>query len=86
MPVIRLDADCPPGWPQGIVEEVAYPAAGGLEVMLDLVREFESKGPTCRQARQRSFKASYTNSNTGRCTVLFERNSNASRIWISPAR
>ena len=34
---------------------------GGLEVLLDLVREFESKGPTYRQARQRSFKASYTN-------------------------
>ena len=39
-----------------------YPAVpGGLEVLLDLVREFESKGPTYRQARQRSFKASYTN-------------------------
>ncbi len=49
------------GKPQGIVEEVVYPAAGGLEVLLDLVREFESKGPTYRQARQRSFKASYTN-------------------------
>ena len=48
------------GKPQGIVEEVVYPAAGGLEVLLDLVREFESKGPTYRQARQRSFKASYT--------------------------
>ena len=47
--------------PEGIVEEVVYPAAGGLEVLLDLVREFESKGPTYRQARQRSFKASYTN-------------------------
>jgi Domain of unknown function (DUF4158) len=46
--------------PEGIVEEVVYPAAGGLEVLLDLVREFESKGPTYRQARQRSFKASYT--------------------------
>lgn len=40
---------------------MVYPAAGGLEVLLDLVREFESKGPACRQARQRSFKASYTN-------------------------
>ena len=49
------------GSPEGIVEEVVYPAAGGLEVLLDLVREFESKGPTYRQARQRSFKASYTN-------------------------
>ena len=49
------------GKPRGIVEEVVYPAAGGLEVLLDLVREFESKGPTYRQARQRSFKASYTN-------------------------
>jgi hypothetical protein len=38
-----------------------YPAAGGLEVILDLVREYEAKGPTYRQARQRSFKASYTN-------------------------
>jgi hypothetical protein len=47
--------------PQGIVEEVVYPAAGGLEVLLDLVREYESKRPTYRQARQRSFKASYTN-------------------------
>lgn len=49
------------GKAQGIVEEVVYPDAGGLEVLLDLVREFESKGPTYRQARQRSFKASYTN-------------------------
>src|SRR6266702_1061345 len=49
------------GKPQGIVEDVVSPAAGGLEVLLDLVREFESKGPTYRQARQRSFKASYTN-------------------------
>src|SRR6266536_1170903 len=49
------------GKPHGIVEEVVYPAAGGLEVLLDLVRECESKGPTYRQARQRSFKASYTN-------------------------
>ena len=40
---------------------MVYPAAGGLEVLLDLVREFESKGPACRQARQRSFKASYAN-------------------------
>jgi hypothetical protein len=47
--------------PEGIVEEVVYPAAGGLEVLLDLVREFESKGPTYRQARRGSFKASYTN-------------------------
>jgi len=47
--------------PDGIVEEVVYPAAGGLEVLLDLVREFESKGPAYRQARQRSFKASYAN-------------------------
>jgi hypothetical protein len=47
--------------PQGLVEEVVYPAAGGLEVILDLVREYEAKGPTYRQARQRSFKASYTN-------------------------
>jgi hypothetical protein len=38
-----------------------YPAAGGVEVLLDLVKEFESEGPTYRQARQRSFKASYTN-------------------------
>jgi Domain of unknown function (DUF4158) len=47
--------------PGGIVEDVVFPAPGGLEVLLDLVREFESKGPTYRQARQRSFKASYTN-------------------------
>ena len=45
----------------GIVEDVVYPAAGGVEVLLDLVKEFELKGPTYRQARQRSFKASYTN-------------------------
>ncbi len=52
------------GSPGGIVQDVVYPAAGGVEVLLDLVREFESKGPTyrqARQARQRSFKASYTN-------------------------
>ena len=47
--------------PQGIVEEVVYPAAGGLGVILDLLHEYEAKGPTYRQARQRSFKASYTN-------------------------
>lgn len=47
--------------PQGIVEDVVYPAAGGLDVLLDLIHEFESKGPTYRQARQRSFKSSYTN-------------------------
>ena len=49
------------GSPAGIVEDVVYPAAGGVEVLLDLVKEFELKGPTYRQARQRSFKASYTN-------------------------
>ena len=47
--------------PEGTVEGVVYPAADGLEVLLDLVREFELKGPAYRQARQRSFKASYTN-------------------------
>ena len=34
------------GSPDGIVEDVVYPAAGGVEVLLDLVKEFESKGPT----------------------------------------
>jgi TnpA family transposase len=47
--------------PGGIVEDVVFPAAGGLDVLLDLVREFETKGPTYRQARQRSFKSSYSN-------------------------
>jgi hypothetical protein len=52
----------PPGSaPRSEGSPVVYPAAGGLEVLLDLVREFESKGPTYRQARQWSFKASYTN-------------------------
>jgi TnpA family transposase len=47
--------------PKGAVEEVVYPAAGGLGVILDLLHEYRAKGPTYRQARQRSFKASYTN-------------------------
>lgn len=40
--------------PQGVVEEVVYPAAGGLGVILDLLHEYRAKGPTYRQARQRA--------------------------------
>jgi TnpA family transposase len=48
------------GDPEGQVQNVVYPAAGGIETLLDLQKEFEAKGSTFRQHKQRVFKASYT--------------------------
>lgn len=47
--------------PEGLVKDVVYPAAGEEKTLLDLLHEFNAKGPTYRQAKQRIFKASYTN-------------------------
>src|SRR5574341_112135 len=47
--------------PHGPVSQVVYPAAGGVETLEDLRREFRSKGSTFKQHQQRVFKASYTN-------------------------
>ncbi|MGH3701658.1 MAG: DUF4158 domain-containing protein [Pseudonocardiaceae bacterium] len=48
--------------PKGPVEEVIYPAVpGGVDTLVALWREYNSKGSTYRQHRQRVFKASYTN-------------------------
>ncbi len=48
------------GDPEGQVQEVVYPAAGGIDSLLDLQREYRAKGSTFRQHKQRVFKASYT--------------------------
>ncbi len=43
------------------VEDVIYPAVpGGHETLVALLREYKAKGTSCRQHRQRIFKASYT--------------------------
>jgi TnpA family transposase len=48
--------------PKGPVEEVIYPAVpGGVDTLEALWREYNIKGSTYRQHRQRVFKASYTN-------------------------
>ena len=48
--------------PDEIVSEVIYPAVpGGVDTLVALWREYQSKGSTYRQHRQRVFKASYTN-------------------------
>jgi TnpA family transposase len=47
--------------PDDPVSEVIYPAAGGVETLVNLLREFRAKGSTFRQHKQRVFKASYTN-------------------------
>ena len=50
------------GTPKGPVEEVIYPAVpGGVDTLEALWREYNTKGSTYRQHRQRVFKASYTN-------------------------
>lgn len=55
-----------------MIQDVVYPAAGGVEVLLDLAKEFESKGPTYQQARQRSFKAFYTKHYRARLLQILE--------------
>ncbi|MGB6165620.1 MAG: DUF4158 domain-containing protein [Pseudonocardiaceae bacterium] len=48
--------------PKGPVDEVIYPAVpGGVDTLVALWHEYNSKGSTYRQHRQRVFKASYTN-------------------------
>ncbi|MBF6558426.1 MAG: DUF4158 domain-containing protein, partial [Acidimicrobiales bacterium] len=48
--------------PFGSVSEVIYPAVpGGAATLVALRREYQSKGSTFRQHKQRVFKASYTN-------------------------
>jgi TnpA family transposase len=48
--------------PDAIVSEVIYPAVpGGVDTLVALWHEYQSKGSTYRQHRQRVFKASYTN-------------------------
>jgi TnpA family transposase len=48
--------------PKGPVEEVIYPEVpGGVDTLEALWQEYNSKGSTYRQHRQRVFKASYTN-------------------------
>jgi len=49
------------GDPDGVVREVVFPAAGGLDTMMDLLAEYKAKGTTFRQHKQRVFKASYAN-------------------------
>jgi Domain of unknown function (DUF4158) len=46
--------------PGGVVRDVIYPAAGGEQTLLDLLREYKAKGSSFRQHKQRVFKASYT--------------------------
>ncbi|MGH3499919.1 MAG: DUF4158 domain-containing protein [Nocardioidaceae bacterium] len=46
--------------PEGIVQDVVFPAAGGADTLADLVAEFKARGSTFRQHKQRVFKASYT--------------------------
>lgn len=47
--------------PAAIVSEVIYPAVpGGVDTLVALWQEYNSKGSTYRQHRQRVFKASYT--------------------------
>ena len=48
--------------PDAIVSEVIYPAVpGGVDTLVALWHEYQSKGSSYRQHRQRVFKASYTN-------------------------
>ncbi|HEX6402518.1 MAG TPA: hypothetical protein VF003_05060 [Pseudonocardiaceae bacterium] len=48
--------------PNEIVSEVIYPAVpGGVDTLVALWRQFQSKGSGYRQHRQRVFKACYTN-------------------------
>ncbi len=48
--------------PEAIVSEVIYPAVpGGVDTLVALWHEYNSKGSSYRQHRQRVFKASYTN-------------------------
>lgn len=48
--------------PEETVSEVIYPAVpGGVDTLVALWHEYQSKGTSYRQHRQRVFKASYTN-------------------------
>src|SRR6266851_5066936 len=48
--------------PEEAVSEVIYPAVpGGVDTLVALWHEYQSKGSSYRQHRQRVFKASYTN-------------------------
>ena len=47
--------------PDGVVREVVYPAAGGVDTLINLLHEYKAKGSTFRQHKQRVFNASYTN-------------------------
>ena len=48
------------GDPGGLVRDVVYPAAGGVETLIGLLEEYKAQGGSFRQARQKVFKASYT--------------------------
>jgi hypothetical protein len=48
------------GRARGLVRDVVYPAAGGVETLIGLLEEYKAKGGSFRQARQKVFKASYT--------------------------
>jgi hypothetical protein len=47
--------------PDGLVRDVIYPAAGGEQTLIDLLREYKAKGSSFRRHKQRVLKASYTN-------------------------
>ncbi|MEZ0070812.1 hypothetical protein ABH927_000143 [Planotetraspora sp. GP83] len=48
--------------PESRVEDVIYPAVpGGYKTLINLLHEYKAKGTSCRQHKQRVFKASYTN-------------------------
>jgi hypothetical protein len=46
--------------PDETVREVIYPAAGGVEVLLQLLLEYKAGGTTYQQNRRMEFKASYS--------------------------
>src|SRR5260370_23942743 len=48
------------GEPGGLVRDVVYPAAGGVETLIGLLEEYKARGGSFRQARQKVFRASYT--------------------------
>ena len=46
--------------PDETVHEVIYPAAGGVEVLLQLLLEYKAGGTTYQQSRRMEFRASYS--------------------------
>lgn len=42
------------------MREVIYPAAGGVEVLLELLHEYKATGTTYQRSRRMEFKASYS--------------------------